>query len=832
MNRFEGFLDRLAAAQHRRAGLFVLIALLLAAAAVPLVMQLGLNSRWEALLPEDKPSVRDLEQARDRVGGLSSLTVAIQSPSRDVEGMKALARDLAPRLETLPSVRSVDWNVSEVERFIRKHRHLYADVEDLQEAKDALQERLDHERAQANPFFVDLLEEEPPDPRAVIERLRSKAEAGEDRIAKYPDGFYVHPDRDLLAMFARTDLAGGNFGGSEALIERVRKEVRALDPSKYGEDLTVAFAGDVVVALEEQRAIAEELVIATAATVTLVLLAIYLFFRRIRAIALLGAGVLPPVLVTFGLAEPIVDYLNTSTAFLGSIVLGNGINPHIIWLARYFEERRAGRPIGEALQRSHRATWLATFAASLAAGLAYASLTSTDFRGFRDFGYIGGMGMALCWLASLLYLPALAVVAERVRPLVAHEGRAPARGKYGMLFAKLTHLAPRPIVATSAALGAAAVAIVIYAVVNDPMEYDFRNLRSEREESTQALAINHKVNDFVSKSAEANGIAILAPTARQARLLERELESLPPEKKAWHAVYSAQDLLPDEQDRKAPLLRDIRELMLEVRPYLEGEDVAELDEHLPPEHIDPLVLDDLPDPMVRPFRERNGEVGRLLYVEDSHEHSTWDGRYLVEWAGKLRELRLPDGTRPPLAGRAPVFADMVEVVYTDGPKAVLLALLATILLVTFTFRSMQQRVLTIGALLLGIAWMGATMAIFGMRLNFLNFVAFPITFGNGVDYGVNFMRRYALESEAGTPDAVGRAVDQTGGAVILCSLTTIIGYISLYTSANKAINSFGAAMAISEVTCVLAALVSLPALLLVLRRRRSVGAASTETSPS
>ena len=57
--------------------------------------------------------------------------------------------------------------------------------------------------------------------------------------------------------------------------------------------------------------------------------------------------------------------------------------------------------------------------------------------------------------------------------------------------------------------------------------------------------------------------------------------------------------------------------------------------------------------------------------------------------------------------------------------------------------------------------------------------------------------------------------------MILCSLTTIIGYISLYTSSNQALNSFGAAMAISEVTCLAAAVLALPAALYLLGVRRA-----------
>jgi predicted RND superfamily exporter protein len=50
-------------------------------------------------------------------------------------------------------------------------------------------------------------------------------------------------------------------------------------------------------------------------------------------------------------------------------------------------------------------------------------------------------------------------------------------------------------------------------------------------------------------------------------------------------------------------------------------------------------------------------------------------------------------------------------------------------------------------------------------------------------------------------------------------LTTIVGYTSLYVSANQAMNSFGLAMAISEVTCLVAALLTMPAVMIMLTRR-------------
>ncbi len=811
-------LDKLAALQLRHAKVIAALALLLAVGSLPLVKNLGLDSRFTALLPSHRPSVVDLENIKGRVGGLSTLTVAVVSPSRNVEGMKRFARDLRERLEALPPgyVQSVDWNVAAYEEFVWENRHLYAEREDLEEIRDALQSRLERERARANPFYIDLEDEPEDDPRELIDRMKQKAEEGREKIARFEDGFYLHEDRDLIALFVRTDLSQGDSIGGKGLIAAVEREAQALDPSSYSDDLKIEFAGDVVFAQEEQSAIARELVLATIVTILLVLIAIYFFFRSVRAIGLLALALVPPVLATFGVAELSVDYLNTSTAFLGSIVVGNGVNPNVIWLSRYFEERRGGMSIPESVKRAHHGAFLATLAASFAAALAYGSLVLTDFRGFRDFGIIGGVGMVLCWISAVTLLPALCVLADRRLPIRASSGgRAATRSAYGIAFSKMVCAAPKQVLVASVLITIGAIGLTVHAVQNDPLEYDFKRLRSERADSP-ARRINARVNEIVSGARSGNGIAVVVPersdTAPMVRWL-KERSSEDPEDGLWGAVRSIDDLMPSDQEAKIPVLGEIREALASLREHADDETRAEIEEHIPPADLAAISINALPEDVARSFTERDGTRGRIVLVVNND--NIWDGRYLVRWAKALREYRMENGERPPLAGRAPVFADIVEAVLQDGPRAIAMSFFATLFLALLAFRRTRERFLTMLALLLGIVWMAGTMALAGMKLNFLNFVAFPITFGNGVDYGVNVMRRYTLERDAGNEDAVAASVERTGGAVALCSLTTVIGYSSLYTSANLAINSFGAAMAISEVTCLASAVLTMPALLLL-----------------
>jgi predicted RND superfamily exporter protein len=126
------------------------------------------------------------------------------------------------------------------------------------------------------------------------------------------------------------------------------------------------------------------------------------------------------------------------------------------------------------------------------------------------------------------------------------------------------------------------------------------------------------------------------------------------------------------------------------------------------------------------------------------------------------------------------------------------------------------------AVLIGTAFgsllMVAVCAILGVKVNFLDFVALPITLGLGIDYAINIAHRH----DSGEVSDPIETLRTSGSAVFVCSLTTIIGYGSLLISDNLAIRGFGVASLIGEVACVLSALVAVPAILALGRRRPAI----------
>ena len=157
----------------------------------------------------------------------------------------------------------------------------------------------------------------------------------------------------------------------------------------------------------------------------------------------------------------------------------------------------------------------------------------------------------------------------------------------------------------------------------------------------------------------------------------------------------------------------------------------------------------------------------------------------------------------------------MRTVEKDAPRATALALFAVTVLVALIFRFTVATPLVIGSLVLGVAWLLAALMAFGLKINFCNFIAFPITFGIGVDYAVNVMARW----REGDAHDVAAAVRSTGGAVTLCSATTIIGYGSLLLAQNQALFLFGVVAVLGELACLFTAIVVLPAVLTLLTRR-------------
>ena len=812
-------MDFLAKLIMRRAGWVALIGTLLSIISAFYAVRLfgNLKTDIEELLPTNARSVIDLNEVTSRLESTENIDVLIFS--EHPEASKRFVDDLADRLERFPrdTIAGVEYRIDRELNFFKQRRALYIDIEDLLRIKTYLRERIDYETELYNPLNI-FNGKELPEPNLNFRALQAKYESKISSYSRFTDGYYATPDGKIRVLIANLPGKLSGIDGAHKLRDAIDQAVAELKPKSYAPDLEVKFTGGVQNLIEEQAALVADLALSTVIVTILVTLAMLLYYKSFRATAALVGSLFMGTFWTFGLSYFVVGYLNANSAFLGSIVIGNGINFGIIFLARYVEERRRGRSNLRAVRTAMKRTATSTWVAALAAALAYGSLMLTDFRGFNQFGVIGLIGMILCWISAFTLLPAFLTLMDRRSPFT-KEAKAKKQQKavFSSALSKVVEKYPRRLWYSSIALTIVA-CFFISRYDNRIIETDLSKLRDKTSMQKGSAYLSKYLDEVFQRYL--SPIVILPKTredtAEISRLL-KEKQKREGKDSEISAVLSVDDFIPKDQEKKIKILREMEaSLPPYIRKRMAPAQKAMVDEFLNPVAFRTFGMKDLPPLVLSKFRERDGTIGKMILIEPPLNQALWDSATLIQFIGDMR--RTADGVRPhtAVAGQLPVTSDMFEAITRDGPRATLFAFLAVIVLVVLLFRDLRIIRLALLALLVGVTWMVGTILAFHWKINFLNFIAFPITFGIGVDYGVNIFQRYRQEG----PGSIIRSLRFTGGAVALASLTTIIGYSSLLIAGNQAFVSFGRMAVLGEVTCLVAALVSLPAYLCYRDRKR------------
>lgn len=798
--------------------------------------RLQLRSDFTELLPQDDPEVMHLKELGDKIGAPSTLVVAVEGPDffANERFAEALVKNLQPLLGS--SLRAIDYRADAGRPFFEHNKALYANLVDLQRIDDDVRKLI---ASKKNPMFLPFADsdkgEKDDDPAKDLHALKEKLEAQKPKRA-FPSGYYENQERSLLAIITWTASSGTGDSSGFRIRKDVQKIIDQTQPLSFGQ-VKASITGDVATAIEEHDALKSDIEWVSMVCTVLVLLVIMLYFRSAFALGYVFFPTLLGVAMAFGITALTIGYLNTNTAFLGSIIIGNGINFGIILLARYREERvsaPADLPRA-AMAKAVAATLRPTLAAALAAGIAYASLTLTGFRGFRQFGFVGGTGMVLCWLATYSYCPALILFWERIR-----KPRPPQALPASRTLVAIADmlLGRRRILIGIVAITTVGAACWVAPIVLNPFEYDFSKLRNQQSRKHGAGELYGRVGKMFAQDISPIGVALLAspedaalfdPAVLEkdcrdgltrahssfasdvntlAQECSRRIAAGEPTGGLLSSVSTAFDYLPKDQDAKLAVLANLRQrLGGDTLQSLSDQNRELVAEWMPSDDLHRLAPADLPEAIARRFRETDGTVGRVALLFPVRVWANWDGHNLIRLADVTKNVTLPNGHVASAAGHTSLFAAMLRSIAHDGPIATLAAMIGVVIMVALLFRNIRSSAMVLLSLGVGVIWMGGAGALLHMKLNFLNFVALPITFGIGVDYAVNIFARIADEP----PERHARALAETGSAVTLCSSTTIIGYSSLLIASNGALVSFGKLANLGEIGCLLAALLLVPA---------------------
>lgn len=783
-----------------------------------------LKSDIEELLPRHAPSVAAIDELRRRMPGVRYLGVLVDvGRPENIPAGERLLDDLAQRIRRYPKdlVADVRTGVQVETEFLKKNAPLYVDLADLRTVKERIAEQRDREVSKSLDLGLDDSEEAAP---IDFSDLRQKyAAKGVDR---FPNGRFSNGDRHLsLLLIEVASLTTGSDLGN-ALFSRVQTDLKALGGTdKYAPGMRIGYTGDVAIDIEELAALVSDLGVSSVVVVLLTLAVILLFFRWWKSVVVLLLPLLLATLYAFALVTlppANIDGLNSNTAFLASVIVGNGVNFGVILLARYVEERRANRGIEASLVTAVWGARSGTVVAALAAATAYGSLMLTQFRGFHQFGVIGAVGMVACWAMAFLLSPSL--IAWLDRDASSQRGGAHRPAIMGRV-ASLVQRHPGPIVMVGA-LATLASLYRVRSLDSSWIEYDFSQLRRSDSRISGEAYWGHRMDELLGRYL--TPLVVLTDGPQSTARVSSDLKASAKTgalKDFVSEVQDKDDVVPTQQLEKLTEVEQIRDILTpRLRAALSPEERSAIEPYLAPRSLHLLDADDLPHTLTTGLRERSGRMDRAVLVYPKPGDATWHGDAIAKFTDELR--RIGRGQAQP-AGSIPLSADIIASISRDGPIATFGALAGVVLLVIAIFRFSRSTVLIIGSLLVGVLWLTALTLLFRVKVNFCNFIAFPITFGIGVDYAVNVMARFR---QTGSRDVID-AIRSTGGAVAVCSLTTIIGYGSLLLAKNQALFLFGLVAVLGEVTCLISAVVLLPAVLALWQKPDVRRASVAEASP-
>ena len=793
---------------HRRSALIAIAWGLALAGAVYLTMfHLPLRSDLSNLLPQEAPAVSGLRELEARVVSKDTTIVLVEAPdpvtraaatTQMIDGARQLDPDLVERVDT---------DDRETREYIRAHRHLFVPLADLITARDTLEQRISDAKVRANPLFIDLDDDAQRDAQAAddkrrLDELRTKRREAEARLDR---SSYISADGLTAMILIRTTFNTADVDRARRLlpaVENLAAAVRARHPG-----VTIGLAGGVPTSVAEYGAMVRGIILSTLVTTLLVTLVLLLHLRSVLLLVLLGLETIVATAISFGIAALTVGHLNAATAFLGALIAGNGINFGIILVARYLEARRTSEPT-EALAVAIDGTLRSTLVAALGAAVAYTALISTSFQGFANFGAIGGVGMIVCWIASYLLFPVLLLRFAR--------GPVPQRDSvFSQLVRGLRVRRPAVVCALGAAIAVVSAVLVWRYLAADPFEYDLTKLRSNAPDAVAARDWMKVADEKFGRGLWTRTYILLDASTDVPDVVAdlRALQATPEGRATVGSPFSILDVVPPDQPRKLEVLAEIRRLLDD--PGLEELAEAErreLHELRPPDNLAIVTAADVPESLRREMTERDGRIGNLILVPPANGFDELDGHQLLRLATAIRTIDLDDQV---VSGASLIFADIITAIRRDGLLVTTVASLGVILLVVGVVGRNRRALAVLLGTLTGTLVMIAVCSIAGIKVNFLDYMALPITLGLGIDYAINVADRTDR-------DDVDLALRMTGGSVLVCSLTTIIGYVSLMVSDNQAIRGFGVAALIGEITCVTAALTLVPAIVAIGRREAPV----------
>ncbi len=208
-------------------------------------------------------------------------------------------------------------------------------------------------------------------------------------------------------------------------------------------------------------------------------------------------------------------------------------------------------------------------------------------------------------------------------------------------------------------------------------------------------------------------------------------------------------------------------------------------------------------------------IAKLDRATDPRQAQSLQIRVVKQVQQIIDRQQAKHGLRFHLAGTPVTKSAFVNLLERDMRVFVPTCVLLIGLVLLGLFRSWRGLVLPLATVLLALLWTLATMAVFGRTINTMTALLPPLLMAVGIADAVHLLSHWARcrKQIADPAEAVIEALHGTRSAIVMTTLTTMMGFLSLYLSPVEPIREFGVLAAVGAFYALVLSLTMAPALL-------------------
>lgn len=838
-------LRSLASFTRRRYRLVFVIAALVVIASLVSSLRLRFDTDVLGLLPKNEPVVRDFRAGLEEFGSVDYLLVAVRLPEGVVvDPYESFVQILGERLAELDQLTEVEYKIGSLEELLEAflpRALLFLAPDALEELAGVLTDEALERRAGeirrliTTPKLLAQKDLVLLDPLGVSTIFLDHLESSRAGVSlDWQSGYFLSRDRGLMLVLAKPTGPPQDVDFSKELIAAVDEAVVASTEEwrrGFGDepppDPRVDLGGRHVIGVADAGLIQSDM-ISNAATSMLGVLILFLFaFRRFGLLLYAFVPLACGLVLTFAFAAWVFGTVSAATSGVAALLIGLGIDFVIVSYGRFVEERQRGYDLDEALALMSGSSGRAVVVGGVTSAATLYAFAVTDFTGLFQMGILTGTGVLVCMLSVLFLLPAMLAWADD-----RHQKRRslPRLYLHGFGSARVIAFAIRKPKAVLVA-GFAVTALAAWGLKDLRFEDSVKAMRPTgnpgvevRDEVAERFGVGFDQMMLIVSDEELEEVLELAAQAEagaQALVRDGVLQDvdsvaslLPPTASQtaaldWLEVERSDRLDPDRVERvfRAALQEEgVRETPFEKGLSLFRSALTRRE----PLTVAELERDSQGQKLMRRYlRQLDDGWKSVVYLYPPP--MTWRREAPPEALALASNL----GDAAILTGANVISRYMRERVLKDAVFAAILGFAVVAFLLFLDYRGVRATALSLGPLVVGIVWMLGAMGWLGLPMNFMNIFVSTMIIGIGVDYGVHMVHRHREFADKSAERRQGGLVE-TGKAITLAALSTIIGFGSLSQSHFPGLSSMGIVAILGAMSTCIVAISVLPAFLTLL----------------